>query len=216
MRINLKKFVRWPTPLNVAVHLQRTGEFLASHGPAVMLSEAENRHALEIRPPSQRKAFIASQSLVRKVLSVALDCAPESVPILHPANGKPGMLEQGIQFNISHCENWSAVAWSAESPVGVDVEIIRPVRNMEEIVSNFFPPIAQRAFRGAAPRYKAQVFFRWWAQIEAALKASGRELDDSNVCLDDVLHGICDAVPGVVLAVAVVGTGPLTITWHLP
>lgn len=108
------------------------------------------------------------------------------------------------------------MAWSAESAVGVGVEVIRPVRNMEDVVGNFFPPIAQRAFHATAPHHKTQVFFHWWTQIEAALKVSGGTLDDSYTCLDQVLHGSCDAVPGVALAVAVAGTGPLTITWHLP
>ena len=153
---------------------------------------------------------------MRQALSVALDCAPEAVPILSQPNGKPGMLGQGIQFNISHCEDWCAVAWSAEGAVGVGVEVIRPVRNMEEIVEKFFPPVAQRAFRAATAKHKTQMFFHWWAQIEAALKACGKGLDDSYECLDDVLHEVCDAMPGVALAVAVLGIGPLTITWHLP
>lgn len=182
----------------------------------MLLSNVEKLRASEIRRLSQRKAFIAGCGLVRQALSIALDCPPQAVPILRQANGKPGMLGQGIQFNISHCEEWCAVAWSAESAVGVDVEILRPVRNIEDIVSNFFPPIAQRAFHLATRQNRTRVFFHWWTQIEAALKASGKGLDDSYESLDDVLHEVCDAVPGVALAVAIVGTGPLTITWHLP
>jgi 4'-phosphopantetheinyl transferase len=216
MLMNLKKFESCPSPLNVTVHLQRASEFLAGARPAVLMSRPERRRASSIRSLPHRKVFMASQSLARQVLSVALDCAPEAVPIVCQPNGKPGILGQGMQFNISHCEDWCAVAWSAESAVGVDVEVLRPVRNMEAIVSNFFPPIAQQAFHSASRQNQTRVFFRWWARIEAALKASGKDLDDSYECLDDVLHEVCDAIPGLALAVAVVGTGPLTITWHLP
>ncbi len=214
--MNSKRFQRWPSPLNLAVHLQRTDEILAKTSRPVLLSDWKNRRAFEVRSLSQRKAFIVSRGLVCRALSVALECAPDAAPILRQANGKPGILGSGIQFNVSHCEDWFAVGWSAESPVGVVVEVIRPVQNMEEIVNNFLPPIAQRAFRAAQTKNKTQVFFHWWAQIEAALKASGRGLDDSYDCLDDVRHEVCEAVPGVALAVAVVGTGPLTVTWHLP
>lgn len=214
--MNLKKFIRWPSALNVAVHLQRTDELLRAPSPTVFLSDAENRWASAICSTSHRRAFVASRSLARQVLSVALDCSPNAVPILCQPNGKSGMLGQGIQFNISHCEDWCAVAWSAESAVGVGVEAIRAVRNMEDIVSNFFPPVGQQAFHSAAPQNRERVFFHWWTGIEAALKATGKGLDDSYECLDNVLHEVCDAVPGVTLAVAVVGTGPLTITWHLP
>ena len=216
MRINFKKFITWPSPLNVAVHLQRMDKHFANSSATVLFSEAESWRASDIRSLSQCKASHVDGSLVHQVLSVALDCAPEAVSILRHANGKPGILAQGIQFNVSHCQDWCAVAWCAESAVGVDVEVIRPVRNMEDIVGNFFPPIAQRAFQATVPHQKTQVFFHWWTQIAAALKASGGTLDDSYSCLDQVLQGTCDAVPGVALAVAAVGTGPLTITWHLP
>jgi phosphopantetheinyl transferase len=215
--MNLKKFERWPSPLNVAVHLQKVDALPVSPSPTVVLPGiTENPWASRIRSASRRRVFVGSRGLVRRALSVALDCAPEAVPIVCQPDGKPGILGQGIQFNISHCEDWCAVAWSAESAVGVDVEVVRPVRNMEVIVSNFFPPIAQQAFHSATPQNQTRVFFRWWARIEAALKASGKDLDDSYECLDDVFHEVCDAIPGVALAVAVVGTGPLTITWPLP
>ena len=214
--MNLRKFIRWPSPLNVAVHLRRVEELLSDSNPVALLSDNETRCAAEIPYIPQRNAFVAGRKLARKVLSVPLDCAPEAVPILSESNGKPASVGEGIQFNVSHCGDWCAVAWSAESAVGVDVETIRPVPNMTAIVSNFFPPAAQRAFDSATPQNQAKVFFHWWTQIEAALKASGRGLDDSFDCLDQVLHETCDAVPGVALAVAAEGRGPLTITWHLP
>lgn len=205
MLMNLKRFVRWPTPLNVAVHLQRTDESFRSSSAKVLVSDAESRCAAEIPSLPQRIAFLVSPT-----------CPLEAVPILRQANGKPGMLGQGIQFNVSHCEDWCALAWSAESAVGVAVDVIRPIRNIEEIVNNFFPPIAQGAFDAASAQNKTTTFFHWWTRIEAALKASGKGLDDSYECLDDVIHEVCDVVPGVALAVAVVGSGPLTVTWHLP
>lgn len=214
--MNLKKFIRWPNVLNVAVHLQRTDELLRGPRPTVLLSDAENRGASAICSTSHRSAFVASRSPARQVLSVALDGPPNAAPIFRQSNGKPGILGQGIRFNISHCENWCAVAWSEESAVGVGVEVIRTVRNMEDIVSNFFPPVAQQAFHSTAPQNQVPVFFHWWTRLEAALKATGKDLDDSYECFNDVLHEACDAVPGLALAVAVVGSGPLTITWHLP
>ena len=214
--MNLKKFIRWPRPLNAAVHLRRVHELLSDSNPAKALADTEIQRAAEIRSLAQRRAFLAARKLAREVLSVPLNCAPEAVPILGASNGKPGILGGDIQFNLSHCEDWCAIAWSAESIVGVDVEVIRPVPDMETILNNYFPPAAQRDFYAARPQEQTAVFFRWWRQIEAALKASGDSLDDSYVCLNHVLHAVCDGVPGVALAVAAVGKGPLTITWHLP
>src|SRR5207249_11672910 len=110
---------------------------LPAHGP---------RGAAEIRSLPRRNAFVAGRKLAREVLSVPLDCARGAVPIVAESNGNPVSIGEGIQFNVSHCGDWCAVAWSAESAVGVDVETIRPVPSMPALVSNFFPPAAQRAF----------------------------------------------------------------------
>jgi len=159
--MNLKKFIRWPRPLNAAVHLRRVHELLSDSNPAKALADTEIQRAAEIRSLAQRRAFLAARKLAREVLSVPLNCAPEAVPILGASNGKPGILGGDIQFNLSHCEDWCAIAWSAESIVGVDVEVIRPVPDMETILNNYFPPAAQRDFYAARPQEHTAVFFRW-------------------------------------------------------
>jgi len=167
--MNLRKFIRWPSPLNVAVHLRGVDELLSNSNPLAPLSADETRRAAEIRSLPRRNAFVAGRKLAREVLSVPLDCAPEAVPILAESNGNPVSIGEGIQFNVSHCGDWCAVAWSAESAVGVDVETIRPVPSMTALVRNFFPSAAQRAFDSAAPQNRAKVFFHWWTQIEASI-----------------------------------------------
>lgn len=197
------------------MHLRRVDELLSKSDPAVVLSDAEIWSAAKIRSFPQRKAFLAGRKLAREVLSVPLNCAPAAVPIPDGTDGERGLLKKGIQFNLSHCRDWCAVAWSEQGHVGVGVETIRTVPGMNSLVNDFFPLDAQRAFHAAGTRNQTAVFFRWWAQIEAAMKASGRGLDDSYTCLDQTLHAVCDSVSGLVLAVAAVGKGPLNISWHL-
>lgn len=57
--------------------------------------------------------------------------------------------------------------------------------------------------------------FRWWARIEAAVKASGRGLDFSISCFDVVVYQTCEVLPGLAVAVAVAGEGPVIIDWHI-
>src|SRR5437773_6813767 len=101
--MNLRKFIRWPSPLNVAVHLRGVDELLSNSNPLAPLSADETRRAAEIRSLPRRNAFVAGRKLAREVLSVPLDCAPEAVPILAESNGNPvSIRSEEHTLNSSH------------------------------------------------------------------------------------------------------------------
>ncbi len=71
--------------------------------------------------------------LAQQAPALAVDLGhPE--PVCSYCCGKPATVQRRIQFNLSHCQKWCAVAWSATTRVGVDVELIRPVPGMTEII----------------------------------------------------------------------------------
>jgi len=156
------------------VHLVRLGACNEFPGRDVTLPDADWHAAAEIRSLPQRNVFLATRALLRKLLSARIGCPPAAVPIIREANGKLRLLRGGIEFSLSHCEGWCAVALSADFAVGVDVEPIRSMPSMAQVASDFFPPIARAAFDAASPEERVNVFFQWWTRMEAALKASAR------------------------------------------
>ena len=214
--MNNRKLRESPKGVHIEAHLVRLGACNEFPGPDVTLPDADWHAAAEIRSLPQRNAFLATRALLRKLLSARIGCPPAAVPIIREANGKLRLLRGGIEFSLSHCEGWCAVALSADFAVGVDVEPIRSMPSMAQVASDFFPPTARAAFDAASPEERVNVFFQWWTRMEAALKASARGLDDSFSCFDGVVHEACDAVPGLALAVAVRSAATPTVGWHLP
>jgi len=202
-------------PIKVAAYLLRLDGALEDGDYDIALPDADRQRAAEISSLPQRAAFLAARKALRELLGARLGCSPAAAPIFSGPDGKPRLASGNIEFSLSRRDRWCAVALSADAPVGIDVEPVRPLAGMDEIVAEFFPPVARTAFASAAPDQRQIVFFRWWTRIEAAVKASGRGLDSSISCFDGVVYQTCDVVPGLAVAVAVAGEGPAIIDWHI-
>jgi 4'-phosphopantetheinyl transferase len=198
----------------VEAHLVRLASLRQGIAGIATLSERERRIAAGIASRSRRISFLAGRRLLRRVLARRLGCLAAEVPITCRADGKPRLKYGGIEFSLSHAEGWIAVALSTGFAVGVDAEPIRPLAGMREVVSEFFPAGARAEFAAAPPEDQRTVFFRWWTRIEAAVKASGRGLDDAPLCFDGVSCASCDSVPGLAWAVAACTEGPLIVDWR--
>jgi len=200
---------------DITVHLAEVEALSDLPGLRTSLSEADWERGEKIRALSQRRIFLATRGFLRELLAAQLGCPPSAVPIVGNPNEKLRLQGCKVEFSVAHCDRWCAVAISDGCPVGVDVERIRPLAGMTEVVKEFFPPIAQAAYAAAAPERQLAVFFHWWTRIEAAVKASGRGLDDAPRCLEDAVCESCDLVPGLAVAVAARGRSPLAVAWHL-
>jgi 4'-phosphopantetheinyl transferase len=211
--MSLRSFMSSRAPIKAVAHLQRIDGALEDRDYFIALPDADRQRAAEISSLLQRAAFLASRKALRELLAVRLGCDPAEAPIISGPDGKPRLASGNIEFSLSRCDRWCAVALSADAPVGIDVEPVRPLEGMDEIVAEFFPSSARTDFASAAPDQRQIVFFRWWTRIEAAVKASGREIDSS--CFDGVVYQTCEVVPDLAVAVAVAGERPVTIDWQI-
>jgi 4'-phosphopantetheinyl transferase len=202
-------------PIKVEAHLLSLDGALEDGEYYIALPDADLRRAAEISSLPQRAAFLAARKALRELLAARLGCQPAETPIISGPDGKPRLASGNIEFSLSRRDRWCAVALSADAPVGIDVEPVRPLAGMDEIVAEFFPSIARTAFASAAPDQRQLVFYRWWTRIEAAVKASGRGLDSSISCFEGVVYQTCEVAPGLAVAVAVAGEGPVIIDWQI-
>ncbi len=86
--------------------------------------------------------------------------------------GKPYVLNRpDFHYNLSHSGNWVVLAFGG-SPVGVDVEQIRPDSDTEALARRFFTPQEQRFLKESAPNHR-QRFFEIWTKKESFLKYLG-------------------------------------------
>jgi 4'-phosphopantetheinyl transferase len=74
---------------------------------------------------------------------------------------------------VAHSDELALIAVSHEREVGIDVERIRPLPSLDDIVAQDFAPEERRAFARAAPVDRLALFYRFWTLKEAYLKADG-------------------------------------------
>jgi phosphopantetheinyl transferase len=181
------------------------------------LTPADLHRAAAIRHPRARAGFLAARHSLRAHLAARLGCRPEEVPLRVDSGGKPHLAGCGPSFSVARSQDWCAIAISDDCPVGVDVEVIRPVADVDAVVDHLFPPLGRAELRAASPADRPAVFLRWWTRIEAAVKACGVGLDAAAACLVRAPQETCDGLSGLALSAAgaVEGASP-EVEWRSP
>jgi len=112
--------------------------------------------------------------LARHVIARDTGLAPGAIVFDLGPFGKPCVAERpDIQFNVSHSGAWVACVLDA-TPVGVDVEQIRPIDI--EIAERYFSAIEQEQIREADEARRLERFFTLWTLKESYMKMIGKGL----------------------------------------
>ena len=110
------------------------------------LSLDESKRVDRFRFEAPRNRFIVGRGLLRVILGRYCDVSPERLRFSYGPNGKPELaLDEGarraggaLHFNLAHSEGVGVLAITQAAPVGVDVELIRRLPEVNELVSQFF------------------------------------------------------------------------------
>src|SRR5581483_5548860 len=91
--------------------------------------------------------------------------------------GKPSFTPEfsghGLHFNLAHSSDLAVIAIARRGPLGVDVERIRTVREVEDLVARFFCARENEQFQKLPEAERPGAFFNLWTRKEALLKATG-------------------------------------------
>ena len=137
------------------------------------LSDKECEQVEQKANPVARARFEIGRGLRRKMLSEVVGVSADKLRFVDERDGKPQVLNaDGCDFNISHSGDYVAVA-VAQVAVGVDIEKIRPVREMDSIVARYFHPDEGEAWRSIDAGLREEAFFLLWSAREAAMKCTG-------------------------------------------
>lgn len=145
---------------------------------ATLLSEQEQKRAAAFRLEKDRLRFLTGHILLRKILSLYLHYPAEKLTFHTGTHGKlclcfeEAALPQ-IHFNLSHSEDFAALAFSCSSPVGIDIEKVRANIRAETLVRRFFHPDEYAEFLTLDETERQTFLFRRWTVREAFLKGLG-------------------------------------------
>ena len=137
------------------------------------LSEKELSKVPFFKFEQVRDSFIVCQGTLRLLLSEYLSISPKNVNIGRRKKGKPYSLDDpGLYFNISNSGEMAVFAFSRDGEVGVDIEKIRDLPDLDELISKNFTS-GEIRFINNKPEEKTKRFFRFWTVKESYLKAIG-------------------------------------------
>lgn len=139
---------------------------------AQLLTDEERARADRYRFAVDRRRSIVARAVTRQILAQSLGGVPGELQIVEGEYGKPELAGHEIEFNASHSGDLVALAFGRGTPVGIDVERRRTLRDPLAIARRFFSE-AEFAFISAASEISA-AFFAVWTAKEAIVKANGK------------------------------------------
>lgn len=141
------------------------------------LSRQERERAGRFASERDRAHFVAGRGLLRAVLSSRLGTEPASVDLLYCPKGKPSLggdfAGSGLQFNLAHSGGLAVFAVARHGIIGVDVEHIRPVPELPDLLERFCSERECAELKKLSGEEAVRAFFRVWTRKEAWLKATG-------------------------------------------
>jgi len=141
-----------------------------------LLSADELERVARIHCPKTRVEFAVGRGLLRTLLASYLDTEAARLRFALGPAGKPELCEPagtGLHFNVTHSHGLALYAVSRRSPVGVDVEHVRPLSNYLGLAERYFSPHEVEVLYCLPDHHRAEAFFHAWTRKEAFLKARG-------------------------------------------
>jgi 4'-phosphopantetheinyl transferase len=137
------------------------------------LSPDERERAARFRFDEHRNAYIVARGLLRSILSHYVGIGPEKLQFTYGSRGKPALHDAPVHFNVSHSKDITVYAIAREPRVGVDVEHLRPMPDLDTIARQFFSPAEYHNLLALNINQRCEGFFNCWTRKEAYVKAIG-------------------------------------------
>lgn len=139
-----------------------------------LLSDDERARADRFLADGHRDRYVAGRARLRRVLGGLLDREPAALRFEYGEAGKPRVADAGaFEFNLAHSGGAALLAAAHGRAVGVDLERIRPGRDVDAIAERFFAAVETDVLRRLAADDVQRAFFRVWTRKEALLKGLG-------------------------------------------
>ena len=155
---------------------------------APLLSDSETARADRFHFAADAHRYVIARGLLRKLLAGYCDTPPERIALRESDHGRPQLADahahRGVDgppatvfdFNLSHARDRVVYAFSAGARVGVDVEWVAPLDEMDELVTIHFSAREQATWKALPADVRERAFYDCWTRKEAFVKAIGEGL----------------------------------------
>ena len=160
-----------------------------------LLSPHERQRLERFTDEAVRREFVICRSVLHFLLALLSGEKLSELQIREDASGKPRLEPDGhahpLEFNIAHTDGLCLIACARESALGVDVERVRPLPELDAMARKYLAPREKAQWESAPEVERTALFYRFWSAKEALLKAlgSGLRIPPAQVDTLDVLEG---------------------------
>ena len=178
----------WPeTDTAVVWHFDLSGFAETQEILMTLLTSGEQERARTFATETLRRRFIVGRGLLRSLLAAYYRTDPKELHLSYGPYGKPELdtnrYRPCLAFNLAHSEDQALLAIASSGQIGVDLEIKRPLRDLDGLVAQVCSDIELKHLHRLSETEKETAFYRLWVRKEALLKASGLGLQiDPRVC----------------------------------
>ena len=145
-----------------------------------VLSADESARAARFFFEKDRRSFTRCRSTLRVLLGRYLGTAPDRLEFCYNRFGKPELAVLPptfpLRFNVSHSGDWALITMTLEHRIGVDIEQIRQLDNIDDLARNSFSQYELDVYQRLPDEQRTQAFFNAWTRKEAFIKACGEGL----------------------------------------
>lgn len=143
-----------------------------------ILSTDEKIRADKYRQSVHRIRFRLARGILRILISQYLGINPGDLEFRYDFYGKPWLRfdNERLNFNISHSHSWGLYAFTYGRKVGIDIERIQPMKDIDRIIRQVFSEQEMKAFYHLSTGQRLEGFYRCWTRKEAVVKALGKGL----------------------------------------
>ncbi|MFH1319652.1 MAG: 4'-phosphopantetheinyl transferase superfamily protein [Bacteroidota bacterium] len=167
---------KFPPLLNDEIHLWSVSLNLSDSTIkrySSFLSREEEKKARFFKFEREQNRYRISQGVLRQLLSSYLNKSPQTIRIGRHKKGKPFSFDNpSMYFNMSGSGNICVFAFSRDGEVGIDIEQIRELPDIDELIRKNLTP-KEIIYTLKTPGNKLKRFFQFWTFKEAYLKATG-------------------------------------------
>jgi 4'-phosphopantetheinyl transferase len=157
------------------------------------LSEEERSKVASLYFREERRRYAVARGILRTILGLYMNIEPVRLQFYYDPHGKPILkgntcANAGLQFSLSHSHDLALCAIAMGRGVGVDLEHVQGIPDIEHVASLFFSKQEAALMKTMSGSQRLYAFYSIWTQREAYAKATGTGLDEALGVIDVLSH----------------------------
>ena len=141
------------------------------------LAPGERARAERFRFDIHRHYYIVGRGLLRLLIGSYLSLPPTEIQFAYSRYDKPSLVnEPAFCFNVSHSQGKLLIGFTWGMALGVDIEQVRTLDDMDAIARRFFSEAENLDYARVPAALRPEAFFNCWTRKEAFIKAVGEGL----------------------------------------